>query len=273
MTTVKISGKKYTINGKSADISGFVPDMSAGIYYEVIRLIEGKLLFLPEHLERLRASISGSATIYPGKQRIEENLRLLIAENPFRNGNIRICLQQSPGKEQVLQCYYISYSYPDTIMYKNGVRLASYPHIRPNPGIKKWDNAFRSAVGKYIRDHQVYEALLLNPDNQITEGSRSNIFFIDHDASLLTVPEKQILSGITRRHVREIATEEGIRIREKTISLDELGELDAAFISGTSPKVLPVKQIDKFSFNVNHPILKLLMDRFDHQISKSLTLL
>ena len=273
MTTGKILGDNYVRNGVSAAISGFVPDMSADIYYEVIRLIEGKLLFLPEHLERLRASLSESAIHYPGEQRIEEHLRLLLAENPFRNGNIRICVQQSPGKEPVLQCYFISYFYPDTMMYKNGVRLVSYPHQRPNPGIKKWDNAFRSAVGQYIRDHQVYEALLLNPASQITEGSRSNIFFIDPVGSLLTVPEKHVLPGITRRHVLEIATKEGIRFREKTISIDELDGLDAAFISGTSPKVLPVKQIDNFNFDVNHPILKLLMDRFDRLISKRLTLL
>jgi len=273
MTTVKILGDKYVRNGISAAISSFVPDMSADIYYEVIRLIEGKLLFLPEHLERLRASLSGSETIYPGKQIIEENLRLLMAENSFQNGNIRICLQQSPGKEPVLQCYFISFLYPDTSMYKDGVKLVSYPHQRPNPGIKKWDNAFRSAVGQYIRDHQVYEALLLNPASQITEGSRSNIFFIDSAGSLLTVPEKHVLPGITRRHVLEIAAEEGIRIREKTISIDELDGLVAAFISGTSPKVLPVKQIDTFNFDVNHSILKLLMDRFDRLISKKLTLL
>ena len=81
MTTVKILGDKYVRNGISAAISSFVPDMSADIYYEVIRLIEGKLLFLPENLERLRVSLSESGTIYPGKPSIEENLRLLLAEN------------------------------------------------------------------------------------------------------------------------------------------------------------------------------------------------
>ena len=49
MITGKILGDKYVIKDISADVSGFVPDMSADIYYEVIRLIDGKLLFLPDH--------------------------------------------------------------------------------------------------------------------------------------------------------------------------------------------------------------------------------
>ena len=60
MITGKILGKKYVINGMSADASGKVPYMSADTYYEVIRLIDGKLLFLSYHLERLRQSLSES---------------------------------------------------------------------------------------------------------------------------------------------------------------------------------------------------------------------
>jgi branched-chain amino acid aminotransferase len=273
MTTVKGLGNSYVKNGMSADMSGIVPDISADTYYEVVRLIEGKLLFLPEHLQRLQTSLSGSGIGCPDHQEIEESLRLLIAENPFQNGNIRICLQHASGSKAELQCYYISYVYPDKSMYKNGVRLISYPHIRPNPGIKKWDHAFRNSVGQYIREHKVYEALLLNPEDQITEGSRSNVFFIDRDGQVITVPEKQVLPGITRRYVLQIATEEGIPVQERSISMDELDGLSAAFISGTSPKVLPVKQIDDYPFDVNHPVLRLLMDQFDRLIKKKLTLL
>jgi len=92
MITGKILGNRYINNGISADASGFVPDMSADIYYEVIRLVDGKVLFLPDHLERLSRSLSGTATVYPGNKKLVENLRLLLDENPFREGNIRVPL-------------------------------------------------------------------------------------------------------------------------------------------------------------------------------------
>ena len=266
MITGKILGKRYVVNGISADVSGYVPDMSADIYYEVIRLIDGKLLFLSDHLERLRQSITGSGIVYPGNRLIIENLSLLVKDNPFREGNIRFCLQQSNGNDAILQCYFIPYFYPDADMYDNGVKLAVYPHIRPNPGIKKWDNQFRNAVFRYIQEHNVYEVVLVNQLNQITEGSRSNVFFIDQDGSLFTTPDKSILAGITRKYVLEIAAKEGFPVREKTISLDSLDRVVSVFISGTSPKVLPVKQIDTVSFDVKHPILRLLMNEFDNLV-------
>lgn len=273
MITGKILGKKYVINGISADASGKVPDMSADIYYEVIRLIDGKLLFLTDHLERLRQSIHGSGLHYPGKQTLIESLSLLIKENPFREGNIRISLQQAHGSESMLQCYFIPYFYPDADMYTNGVKLAVYPHIRPYPGIKKWDNQFRNAVSGYIQEYKVYEVVLMNQQNQITEGSRSNVFFIDQDGSLLTTPHKSILPGITRKYVLEIAAKEGIPVREKTVSMDSPEGIVSVFISGTSPKVLPVKQIDKVYFDVKHPMLRLLMDEFDRLVQLNLKLL
>jgi len=271
MTTGSVLGNKYVMNGISADVSGFIPHMSADTYYEVVRLIDGKLLFLPDHLERLRQSISGSGTNCPGNHKIIKNLRLLVSENPFREGNIRICLHQSKENEPVLKCYFIPYVYPDKTMYKKGVKLVTYPHIRPNPGIKKWDDQFRSSVGKQIREQGVYEAALINPENQITEGSRSNIFYIDRAGNLITVPEKDILPGITRRYVLEIAKKMGVRLLEKSVTIDELESLVSVFISGTSPKVLPVKQIDDYCFDVDHPLLHQLMDQFDRMVSNNLT--
>lgn len=271
MITGKILGKTYVINGASADASGFVPDMSTNTYYEVLRLIDGKVLFLQDHLERLRRSLSGSSIPYPGDQQVIETMRLLVKENPFREGNIRICLQQSRGNRPLLQGYFVPYFYPDDKMYREGVKLATYPHQRPNPGIKKWDDLFRNSVAAYIMENGLYEAALVNSKQQITEGSRSNIFFIDREGCLISVPEKDLLPGITRKYVLEIARKKSVPIIEKTIALEDLKSLVSVFISGTSPKVLPVKQIDNQFFDVNHPSLRLLMEQFELLVRESLS--
>jgi len=270
MITGKILGSKYVINDISADVSGFVPDMSADIYYEVIRLIGGKLLFLPDHLERLQQSLSESGISYPGHSSLIENLGLLLRENEFQEGNIRISLQDSNGNEPVLLCYFIPYFYPDSNMYLTGVNLKIYPHLRPNPGIKKWDDQFRNSVSRYITENEVYEVALKNRQNQITEGSRSNIFFIDRAGSLISTPSEDILQGITRKYVLKLAAEDGKQIIEKAVSIDSMDHFDAIFITGTSPKVLPVKQMDNFIFDVDHPFLRRLMKRFDQLLEKNL---
>jgi branched-chain amino acid aminotransferase len=271
MITGKILGKKYVINGGSADASGFVPDMSTDTYYEVLRLIDGKVLFLYDHLERLRRSLSGSSIDYPGDRQVIETLELLVKENPFREGNIRICLKQSRGNNPLLQGYFVPYFYPDAKMYKEGVMLATYPHQRPNPGIKKWDDLFRNSVAAFIREQGIYEAALVNSKHQITEGSRSNLFFIDGKDRLITVPEKEVLPGITRKYVLEIAKREGVPLLEKAVEMEGLTNLVSVFISGTSPKVLPVKQINNHFFDVKHPLLHLLMDQFELLAKDNLT--
>lgn len=270
MITGKILGTKYVTNSNSADVSGFVPDMSADIYYEVIRLMDGKLLFLTDHLERLQRSLSGSGIPYPGNLAIIENLRLLLKENKLSEGNIRISLQGTNAIDPVLQCYFIPYFYPDPLMYETGVKMKIFPHMRPNPGIKKWDDSFRNSVSRYILEHDIYEVALKNPQNQITEGSRSNIFFIDKAGRLISVPGKDILPGITRKYVLELAAGEGIQIEERSISTDNLASLVSVFISGTSPKVLPVRQIDEFSFDVSHPVLRQLIEQFEQLVQRSL---
>jgi len=271
MITGKILGETYVINGASADASGFVPDMSADTYYEVVRLMDGKVLFLSDHLERFRRSLSGSSIDYPGNRQVIKTLGLLVKENPFRVGNIRICMQHSAGKKPVLLGYFVPYFYPDANMYKEGVKLATYPHQRPNPGIKKWDDRFRNSVAAYILENKVYEAALVNSKQQITEGSRSNIFFINPDGHLITVPEKDVLPGITRKYVLEIAKRERVPLLEKSVDLEELKSLVSVFISGTSPKVLPVKQINDQCFDVDHPLLHLIMDQFEILVQKNLT--
>lgn len=271
MSTGKTLGLTYVINGKSADLSDFIPDMSADIYYEVIRLIDGKLLFLEDHLDRLKNSLAGSGVVFPGKEAILGSLALLLEKNSFKQGNIRICLQPNTENMSDLLCYFVPYVYPEPRMYKEGVRLLTYPYTRSNPGIKKWDDRFRSSVGQYIREHGVYEAVLQNKNGQITEGSRSNLSFIDHQGCLVTVPDKLILPGITRKHVLEIAREHGIPILEKSISLESLDSFSSAFISGTSPKVLPVNLLDKTSFDVSHPVLQLLMKQFEELMQENLS--
>ena len=271
MITGKVLGEKYIVNGKTADVSGFIPDMSADIYYEVVRMIGGKFLFLQDHLNRLKHSLSGTGLQFPGYESITANLKLLHENNSFTEGNIRICLQKT-GENKINQlCYFVPFFYPKISMYKSGVQLVTYPHVRPNPGIKKWDNRFRVSVNEYIREYGVYEALLLNNKRQITEGSRSNVFFIDQNNNLVTTPEKEILPGITRKYVLNICRENGIHVVERSVQLKELGSRVSCFISGTSPKVLPVCKLDEIQFRVDHPLLQLLMQEFDTLIDTNLT--
>jgi branched-chain amino acid aminotransferase len=118
-------------------------------------------------------------------------------------------------------------------------------------------------VSQFIRDTGIYEAVLLNDQKEITEGSRSNIFFVDQHKQLVSAPENEILHGITRKYVLEICHREGIKILHQPIPLYEVSRFQSSFITGTSPKVLPVWQLNGVEFRVDHPLLKLIMEKFE----------
>jgi branched-chain amino acid aminotransferase len=270
MTTGKILGQTYVINGSTADTGEFPSGLPADVYYEVVRVISGKVLFLNDHLKRFRKSVESGGLPYPGHEAVISSLRQLLKHNDFTEGNIRICLQPGSSGDSDLLSYFIPYFYPEECTYLSGVQLVTYRYMRSNPGIKKWDNNFRESVAGTIREHGVYEAILVNEKDEVTEGSRSNLFFIDSGRQLVTPPENCILPGITRKYVLQICRKEGIGVIERPVPRKELASMESCFISGTSPKVLPVWQIDGFQFRVDNPVLKTIMDRFEFVLKENL---
>ncbi len=277
MTTTQIRGSFYISKGKVMDTAGFLPDLSARPLYEVIRVIDRRFLFLQEHLDRLLHSLSAtrphsSTPIQPDDlaKILRESLCKLLSHNDLESGNIRLCMQAEDPSHSI-SAYFIPHRYPTAEMYRHGVKLKCFSYRRPQPGIKKWDGDFRARVDRFIREKEIYEALLLDKDEQISEGSRSNIFFIDADDCLHTPPTAQVLPGITRMHLLALCRVHGIEVKETDIARPEIGGFRAAFICGTSPKVLPIRRIDQQAFDPKHPLLLQLIDYFNTLIHQNLS--
>jgi len=87
------------------------------------------------------------------------------------------------------------------------------------------------------------EALLLNEDGYLTEGSTSNIFFVK-SSGLVTPPlDSGILPGITRNLVIEIAGKLGIKVTEENISLTDLSQFQEAFLTASTMEIMPLIMI------------------------------
>ena len=97
----------------------------------------------------------------------------------------------------------------------------------------------------------------MNENNLITEGSRSNIFFLKGD-TLVTAPDNVILNGITRKHILEICRENQIIVELACVKAKEISKFDAVFMTGTSPTLLPFYCIEDKFFNVRLPLMERL---------------
>jgi branched-chain amino acid aminotransferase len=89
------------------------------------------------------------------------------------------------------------------------------------------------------------EAIMLNPDGTVAEGSGENVFIVRNGKLITTPPSSNILEGITRNAVITIAREElGVEVEERPILRSELYVADEVFYTGTAAQVAPVVQID-----------------------------
>lgn len=91
------------------------------------------------------------------------------------------------------------------------------------------------------------EALLLDMNENVAEGPGANFFF-EKDGKLFTAPLGNILSGITRQTIFELAEELGFEVVEKFFSKEEVYEADGAFFTGTAAEVAAVGSLDNQTF-------------------------
>ncbi|HCE39173.1 MAG TPA: branched-chain-amino-acid transaminase, partial [Alcanivorax sp.] len=87
------------------------------------------------------------------------------------------------------------------------------------------------------------EALLLDNEGYVAEGSGENVFVI-RDGVLHTPELTSCLDGITRKSIIELAEERGYKVRERRITRDELYIADEAFFTGTAAEVTPIRELD-----------------------------
>ncbi len=108
------------------------------------------------------------------------------------------------------------------------------------------------ASGNYMNSIQAHqeaiqdgydEALLLDVDGFVAEGSGENIFLV-RKGKLLTPDLSSALEGITRDTIVELAEEMGLKVVEKRITRDEVYSADEAFFTGTAAEVTPIRELD-----------------------------
>jgi len=256
-------GKFYIVDGILTPVPSFDTSViyEGEVVYEVIRVIEGIPLFFEDHLARMEESlrISKHEALATGGKLLE-NIFLLIRENGIRNGNIKIIFHYN-SLRNCFMIYFIEAQYPDSLMYKTGVDTILFDAERKNPGAKIFNFRLRSSILDVLVRKSAYEAFLVNKMGCITEGSRSNVYFIIGD-SIITAGDEYVLGGITRRYVNNICGEKNIPVEYRCFPVRDLHMVEAVFLSGTSPHILPVRSIDEFSFRVDHPVLKKLADAY-----------
>ena len=263
-------GRQYYHNGRMFDCPGFDTHLifEGESVYEVIRVMEGIPLFFEDHLQRFHQTLS-LRDIKSGQSddEITDAVRQVILGNNIQEGNIKIIFNFDPGhvRSSHLLVYRVEHFYPAPEMYARGVKCTLYQAERPQPTAKIIYHTLRLTIYNKLIETGMYEALLVNRRGYITEGSRSNVFFI-RDNTIYTAPDTMVLPGISRGYVIRICRELSVPLQMKAVHLEELPGMDALFLTGTSIKVLPVNTVDEHTFPPSHRLIHTLGQEYDKVI-------
>jgi branched-chain amino acid aminotransferase len=235
--------------------------------YEVIKLIEGVPLFFEDHMARMQrsAALLGAEIEKPTRQ-VRAEINELVEKNGCADINVKLVWY--PEKEgSIFLTYFVRQDFPDDGAYRRGVHTILYDGERRNPQIKAVMTSYRERVRAVREAAGAYEALLVDDKGFISEGTRSNLFFlIDHQ--LCTPPSDAVLLGVTRQHVMALCRVLAIDVQEKMLPKDDLNRIEAAFITGTTIDILPIGSIGRLQLaSVGHPVIQTITRAFTEKVS------
>ncbi len=243
-------GKICIINGEALlaeKLNSYCEDKYTA-FYEVIRIIKGVPLFFDDHFNRLKNSMAKlKFELNTSKKEIKEQMKALCSQNNLTECNIKVIVLQYENEQNLLM-FINKFYYPSDTEYDSGVACCTIKLKRKNPNVKMIHAGYKEELQRTVEEKKAFEALLVNEEGKITEGGKSNVFFVKGN-KIYTSPEDFVLIGITRQYVVDVCRKLGYEVIETLIGLDSLMSFDAAFITGTSIKVLPVRIIDELKLN------------------------
>ena len=265
------AGNYFIKNGVTLPVEDFDNKMiyNGESIYEVLRMVRSVPLFFDDHYKRLTGSlINRKRTNLSSFDNLRRDIKTLTEIEKPKEANLKIVFNYNDSKSDYF-VYFIKANYPTERQYKEGVKGILFKAERTDPESKVIHRELRSAIADKLAAEEAHEALLVNDENFITEGSRSNIFFIKND-TLYTAPDNLVLSGITRKHLINLCNETGIEVCFECINADEIHNYDSVLMSGTSPILLPFKSVGNCQFTVENSIAKKLRDMFMQKAEQSI---
>jgi branched-chain amino acid aminotransferase len=266
-------GKMFILNGNLQPAEMFDKSLvyEGDSVYEVLRMIKGNPFFFPDHMERLQTSLKlQKKEILADIPTLRKSIITLARSDKKLESNLKIVFNYNQGVSNFL-VYFIEASYPSAAQYRDGVKGILFYAERRDPEAKVIHHKLRSSIYHKLIQEKAYEAILVNEDNLITEGSRTNIFFLKGD-KLITAPDNVILKGITRKHILEICRDNKIKVEYSCVNAADLTGYDAVFMTGTSPMVLPFNSIDDKIFKVKFQLIEKLRKLYMQKAEASVLL-
>lgn len=227
--------------------------------FEGIRLYNGNIFRLEEHLERLEYSAKAIMLQMPlTRKELSDATCETCRQNGLKDGYIRLVITRGVGDLGLAPWLCAKPSlfiiaskislYPQE-HYDNGLAIVTVPTRRINPAALpptvKSLNYLNNILGKIeAKQFGALEAIMLNDQGYIAECTADNIFIVHKGAIITPAASQGALKGITRGTIFDIAQELNIPIREADMTRYDVWVSDECFLTGSGAEVIPVTKLD-----------------------------
>lgn len=242
---------------------------------------EGTKIFKSdEHYNRLRYSSEVMGLDFPWtNEELKKASYQLLEKNGLTNAYLRplIYTNSNMGLTPATESFLVIQAWEWGRLYGTELsKVMTSSYQRPNPKSIFVDAKVTGHYANSILAQQEAkmkgfdEALLLDADLNVAEGSGANFFF-EKDDKLYTIPKGNILPGITRNTVLELAKELEIEVIEKHFTPEEVKEADSAFFTGTAAEVAGIKSLDEYEFPLDweDSLGRLLAKRYRRLVTRA----
>lgn len=224
--------------------------------YEVIPVFENKLFRAEQHLVRLQKSLAGIRLSLPTHIDIPAIIDELIQRNSEQGANRAIYMQITRGAPATRDHAFPTNTAPTIFMQSTAFTPATIESL--SGGAKaitvndiRWHHCYIKAItllpnvlfAQQAKEANAKEAILIR-DGMAMEGTSSNLFIVKDDVLITPPATHEILKGVTRDLVLELAEKHHIKYREQEIPREMLYNADEVWMTGSIKEILPITQID-----------------------------
>lgn len=255
----------------------------SGAVFEGERAYDGKIFKLIEHSSRLIKSAEAMhLKVNYSVDEISHASEDILKKNNLKNAYVRPLIwrgAESLGAyNPVLTTNLLVLVQESNPVFKSGVRLIVTPWRKvgddamPTQSKSSAHYAMLSISQKIAQDQGYDDCLILDRFDDIAECSTTNIFF-GREGEIVTPIADRFLNGITRQTVIEMARNMGMKVKEERLMLEDIGQYDACFSTGTSAEIRGISEINTGSGNLdfpNHELVSKLQNEYGKLVGKKL---
>jgi len=247
--------------------------------FETMRSYDGKIFRLDTHLERLYQSLD---VIYLSVPMTVWEMKSAVLETLIRNGHPDSMIRLTVSRGEQNTGFHIDPDSSPTLViivrhldalphewYEKGIKISLFPSSAQKVGglerqIKSCNFLSNVIIREQAHRKNSMEGIMVDAQGRVTEGTTSNVFIVKNKTLITPKINENILPGITRQAVLEIAARKGIPVALQALTMNDIYHAEEVFITNSRIEILPVRMADSRSIGDGNPgaITRFLHEEF-----------